>query len=69
MRQLQPSVFVWDYESGKFADIKANNVYSAASIIKLPVLIQTFKAIEAGMLNINDKISMTDYYKSEGSGI
>ena len=66
--KLQPSVFVWDYESGKFADIKANNVYSAASIIKLPVLIQTFKAIEAGMLNINDKISMTDYYKSEGSG-
>ena len=66
--KLQPSIFVWDYESGKFADIKANNVYSAASIIKLPVLIQTFKAIEAGMININDKISMTDYYKSEGSG-
>lgn len=65
---LQPSVFVWDYESGKFADIKANTVYSAASIIKVPVLIQTFKAIEAGMLNINDKIAMTDYYKSEGSG-
>lgn len=65
---LQPSVFVWDYESGKFADIKANTVYPAASIIKVPVLIQTFKAIEAGMLNINDKIAMTDYYRSEGSG-
>lgn len=65
---LKPSVYVWDYVSGKYADINANDVFSTASIIKVPVLIQVFKAIEAGALNLNDKIAMTDYYKSEGSG-
>lgn len=65
---LKPSVYVWDYESGKYADLNAQEVYSAASIIKIPVLIQLFKSIEMGMLKLDDKITMTDYYKSEGSG-
>lgn len=65
---IQPSVFVWDYESGKYANYKADETYSAASIIKIPVLIQLFKAIEAGAIKLNDKIAMTDYYISEGSG-
>lgn len=65
---LKPSIYVWDYESGKFADINANEVYSTASIIKIPVLIQLFKAIEMGMIKLDDKIAMTPYYKSEGSG-
>lgn len=65
---LQPSVYVWDYVSGKYVNLNADNVYSAASIIKIPVLIQVFKSIEQGMLSLNDRISMTDYYISEGSG-
>ena len=65
---LKPSIYVWDYESGKFADINAKDVYPTASIIKVPVLIHLFRAIEAGMINLDDKIAMTDYYKSEGSG-
>ena len=65
---LQPSVYVWDYESGKYANINAEKTYSAASIIKLPILLHLFKAIESGQLNLTDTIQMTDYYKSEGSG-
>lgn len=65
---LKPSIYVWDYESGKHADLNADDVYPTASIIKIPVLIQLFKAIEAGMIKLDDKIAMTDYYKSEGSG-
>ncbi len=65
---LAPSIYVWDYESGKYADLNAQQVYPTASIIKIPVLIQLFKAIEMGMINLDDKIAMTDYYKSEGSG-
>ena len=65
---LKPSVYVWDYVSGKYADVNADEVFSAASIIKIPVLIQVFKSVEAGALNLDDKISMTNYYKSEGSG-
>ena len=65
---LKPSIYVWDYESGKYADLNANEVYATASIIKIPVLIQLFKSIEMGMLSLDDKIAMTNYYKSEGSG-
>ncbi len=65
---LKPSVYVWDYESGKHADLNSGKVYATASIIKVPVLIQLFKAIEMGMIKLDDKIAMTNYYKSEGSG-
>lgn len=65
---LKPSVYVWDYESGKHADVLANEVFPTASIIKIPVLIQLFRSIEAGAIKLDDKISMTPYYKSEGSG-
>lgn len=66
--RLKPSVYVWDYESGKHADLNSDSVYPTASIIKIPVLIQLFKAVEAGMIKLDDKIAMTPYYKSEGSG-
>ena len=65
---LKPSIYVWDYESGKHADILSNEVFATASIIKIPVLIQLFRSIEAGAIKLDDKITMTDYYRSEGSG-
>ena len=65
---LKPSIYVWDYESGKHADLNSDEVYSTASIIKIPVLIQLFRAIEMGMIKLDDRIAMTNYYKSEGSG-
>lgn len=65
---LSPSVYVWDYESGKFSNLNADAVYPAASIIKIPVLIRLFKSIEAGQISLDDRMPMTDYFKSEGSG-
>lgn len=67
-KTIDPSIFVWDYDTGKFVDIKASQPYSAASIIKIPVLIQLFKSIEANQLTIYDEMDMTNYFKSEGSG-
>lgn len=65
---IKPSVFVWDYDTGKFVDLNADMPYSAASIIKIPVLIQLFKSIEANQMTIYDEMKMTPYYKAEGSG-
>lgn len=67
-KTIDPSIFVWDYDSGKYVDIKATKEYSAASIIKIPVLIQLFKSIEANQLTIYDEMAMTPYFRSEGSG-
>lgn len=65
---ITPSVYVWDYSTGKSASLNSDGVFAAASIIKLPVLLHLFKSIESGELKLTDTISMTDYYRSEGSG-
>lgn len=65
---IDASVFVWDYDSGKYVDLKASQPYSAASIIKIPILIRLFKSIEANQLTIYDEMTLTEYYRSSGSG-
>ena len=65
---VKPSVFVWQYDTEKYADINASDLYSAASIIKIPVLVDLFRSIEKGQVNLNDKMTLTDYYRAEGSG-
>lgn len=65
---IHPAIYVWEYENGKYLDINADEQFSAASIIKLPVLVQMFKSIEAGQATIYDEMTLTDYYKASGSG-
>lgn len=67
-KNIKPSVFVWDYDSGKYVDIDASVPYPSASIIKIPILIQLFKSIEANQLTIYDEMYTTPYFISEGSG-
>ena len=65
---IKPSIYVWEYEKGQYVDINGDNLYSAASIIKLPVLVRLFKSIEANQMTIYDEMLLTDYYQSSGSG-
>lgn len=65
---VQPSVYVWEYGTERYADINASKVYSAASIIKVPVLIDLFRSVEKGQVSLSDKMTLTDYYRAEGSG-
>lgn len=66
--KVKPAVYVWDYETGNYIDINASDNYATASIIKIPVLIDVFKSIEAGQFSLDDKIPLTEYYRTEGSG-
>lgn len=65
---VKPALYVWEYENGKYLDINGDMQYSAASIIKLPVLVRMFKSIEAGQMTIYDEMILHDYYKASGSG-
>jgi beta-lactamase class A len=67
-KTIDPAIFIWDYDSGNYVDINASKIYPTASIIKIPVLIQLFKSIEANQLTIYDEMTLTPYYKAEGSG-
>lgn len=65
---IQPAVYVWDYDTQNYVDINASKIYSTASIIKIPVLIDLFKTIEAGQISLEDTMPLTEYYRTEGSG-
>ena len=65
---IHPSIYVWDYENGNYADINADEIFPTASIIKLPVLVQLFRSIEKNQLTLYDEMPLTEYYRTEGSG-
>lgn len=67
-KNIQPAIYVWEYENGKYVDINASELYPAASIIKLPILIRMFKSIEANQFTIYDEMKFTEEYRSSGSG-
>ena len=65
---IHAGVYVYDYDTGNYADINGEEVFSAASIIKLPVLIQLFKSIESNQVTLYDSMYLNDIYRAEGSG-
>jgi beta-lactamase class A len=65
---IKPSLYVWEYDQGQYVDINADEIYPAASIIKLPILVRMFKSIEANQFTIYDEIKMQEQYRSSGSG-
>lgn len=65
---IKPSIYVWEYDQGQYVDINADELYPAASIIKIPVLVRLFKSIEANQLTIYDEMKLTEPYRSSGSG-
>ena len=67
-KDIKPAVYVWEYEQGRYVDINANSLYSAASIIKLPILVRMFKSIEANQFTIYDEMKFSEVYRSSGSG-
>ena len=65
---IKPAIFVWSFETGKYAALNADTVYPAASIIKIPVLVQLFKSIEANQVTLYDELVLTNYFRASGSG-
>lgn len=65
---IKPAIYAWEYEQGRYIDINADEMYPAASIIKLPVLVRMFKSIEANQFTIYDEMKMIEPYRSSGSG-
>lgn len=65
---IHGGIYVWDYDGGNYASINSDEVFATASIIKVPVLVRLFKAIELGQVSLEDKMPLTEYYRTEGSG-
>lgn len=65
---IQPSIYVWDYKTGNYVDINSTQSYPAASIIKLPILLDLFRNIESEQTDLKDEVRMENYYRADGSG-
>ena len=71
---LHAGVFVYDYATGYTVEINDKEVFPAASIIKIPVLLDLFnrnKDLEKegfSPIGLDKKITFTEAHRTEGSG-
>lgn len=58
--QLNPGAFIINLDSGEYVNLQGETTFSAASMIKLPILIAFFYAWEQGELELDERLTMTE---------
>lgn len=53
-----------DLETGRELHLNADSVFHAASLMKVPVMIEIFRRAEAGSFRLDDSIIVTDTFRS-----
>ncbi|MGF1485708.1 MAG: serine hydrolase [Prochloraceae cyanobacterium] len=66
--QMQPRVFFFDLDDGSYVDIEANTATSAASTIKIPILVAFFQDVDAGKIALDEMLTMNKEAIAGGSG-
>jgi beta-lactamase class A len=67
--KLHAGVFAVEPESGRYIDMQGRRPYSAASMIKLPVLVVMLEALDAKKVDLKQVLAITEDLKGTGSGI
>jgi beta-lactamase class A len=65
---LNTGVFLLDVDNGNYLDINANNAFSAASTIKIPILIAFFQDVDAGKIRLDEMLTLEKEMIGSGSG-
>ena len=71
--KLEPSVFVWEYSTGSGFEINSDELYSSASIIKIPIAFELIRLVDRtsdsiNPVNLTDKRVFEEQYRTLGSG-
>ena len=66
--QLQAGVFFVDLDNNGYVSIKGENSFSAASTIKVPILVALFQDIDKGKVSLDEKLVMSKDVIAGGSG-
>lgn len=66
--QLQTELFVVDLSKKNYVNLQGSESVSAASTIKVPVLIAFFQDVDAGKIHLQEKLTLTEELKAGGSG-
>ncbi|WP_210437155.1 serine hydrolase [Oxynema aestuarii] len=65
---LTPGIFVVDLDTGGYVDLNGSSSFSAASTIKLPILIAFFQAVDEGKVRLDQMLTMQAEQVAGGSG-
>ncbi len=60
--------FLLDLDTGAYIDLNADAKYSAASTIKVPILIAFLQEVDAGNIQLQEKLEMKEKHVAGGSG-
>jgi beta-lactamase class A len=66
--KLHAGIFIAEPDTGRYVDIDSHRAYSAASMIKLPVLVSLLRAIDGGQVRFDQMLTIRDDLKGGGSG-
>lgn len=66
--QLKPHVYYLNLKTGAYLNIDANAPVPAASVIKLPILLDYFRAVGEGKLSPSDPVLYDVIHQTGGSG-
>ena len=65
---LSPGMFFMEVETGNYLDINGEKSFSAASTIKLPILMALFQAVDAGKVRMDETLTVRRDLITGGSG-
>ncbi len=63
------AIVVQDVRTGASARYHEHDVFPAASLAKVPILVETFRRLQAGTLRPDDRITITDEAITGGAGV
>ena len=62
-------VAVKNLETGEETTVNGNDVFQLASVFKVPVIVTLYRQVDAGEIDLDERVEMTDYARVPGSGI
>lgn len=65
---FQSGMFFLDMDNGNYVDLNGDKIFPAASIIKLPILVAFFQAVDAGKVRLDEKLTLRPELFASGSG-
>jgi beta-lactamase class A len=68
-KDLVAGMFFYNPETGAYIDIGGDKAFSAASTIKLPVLVAFFQAVDAGQVRLDETLVMRKDLVASESGV
>ncbi|MDJ0897872.1 MAG: serine hydrolase [Xenococcus sp. MO_188.B8] len=66
--QLEAGIYVVDLDNKNYVNLRGSNVFSAASTIKVPVLVAFFEDVDAGKIRLDEPLTVAKEVVGGGSG-